>query len=69
MATSTAPTRCLLCNDVITDGDVRQHLRVVHEVMVGERTHVDVPVGAAPAPRPIKAGPRTGEKEKLAAIV
>jgi hypothetical protein len=64
MATSNPVTRCLLCHDVIENGDVHLHLRNVHEVAIGEATRADVPVGDYPAPRPLKAE-RSSKEERV----
>ncbi len=45
----TSPTSarkaCHLCECVLDEKEIREHLRFVHEVMPGERTVADVPAG------------------------
>ncbi len=45
MVITTPQDRCLLCGFVLDVVELPAHRRIVHQVIAGERTVVDVPVG------------------------
>jgi hypothetical protein len=65
MASTTPQLRCRLCDDTIDAVSAPIHLRWVHEVLPGEPTMADVPVGGMD--RALSAEERDFEERRLVA--